>query len=270
MDDRSVFVVQEGDADRHVLMLHGFPESSFELKDVVMRVAAHAQVTAFDFIGYGLSDKPRDPRATIFDQADLTERIAEDAGIDRCVLVAHDMGDTVAAELLARQNDGRLSFIVDRTILTNGSIFMHLVQLSPGQQLLLQLPDEPLAQSLPLDGFRAGIAETFSNEHQPSDETVEAMLALIAHNNGDRLLPRLIRYVEERRANQERWTAALVNFAGPMTALWGEQDPIAVVAMAHHLKEIRPDTEVVTWPDVGHWPAIEAPDRVASEIIKRL
>lgn len=56
----------------------------------------------------------------------------------------------------------------------------------------------------------------------------------------------------------------------PMTALWGEQDPIAVVGMAHHLRELRGDTEVVTWPDVGHWPSIEVPERVAEAILARL
>lgn len=55
-----------------------------------------------------------------------------------------------------------------------------------------------------------------------------------------------------------------------MTALWGEQDPIAVVGMAHHLRELRGDTEVVTWPDVGHWPSIEVPERVAEAILARL
>jgi pimeloyl-ACP methyl ester carboxylesterase len=55
-----------------------------------------------------------------------------------------------------------------------------------------------------------------------------------------------------------------------MAALWGEEDPIAVVAMTHHLKEIRPATEVVTWPDVGHWPSIEVPDRLADAILARL
>lgn len=267
---RRIFSVSAGATGPAVMILHGFPASSFDWRSVVPLLAGTARVAVFDFVGYGLSDKPADPRVTLFEQADLAEQIAAEMGIERCTLVSHDMGDTVAAELLVRHNEGRLSFSVDRAILTNGSIFMHLVQLSAGQQLLLQLPDEPLAQSLPLDGFRPGIAETFSKEHQPSDDEVDAMLALIAYNGGDRLLPRLIRYVEERRANQERWTAGLVSFDGPMTALWGEQDPIAVVQMARHLKELRPQTDVVTWPDVGHWPALEVPERLAKEIIARL
>jgi pimeloyl-ACP methyl ester carboxylesterase len=217
-----------------------------------------------------LSDKPRDARYSLYEQADLAEAVAADCGVTSCVLVTHDMGQTVGAELTKRLQEGKLGFEVTRTIVTNGSTFVDMAQLSPGQQFLLALPDEPLTESLDLEGFKPGLRDTFSTEHQPSEEELDAMLALLRHNDGDRLLPRLIRYVEERRANFERWTDALVSFPGPLTVLWGEQDPIAVVGMAHRIAEMNPAAEVITWPDVGHWPSIEVPDRVAASILERL
>ncbi|HVL90257.1 MAG TPA: alpha/beta hydrolase [Actinomycetota bacterium] len=265
-----VFMTGDGERGPDVLILHGFPASSYQWRNVIPHLAGKARVTAFDFLGYGLSDKPADPRVTLFDQAGLAEHVAAGRGIERCAIVAHDMGDTVAAELLHRQNAGELPFEIDRVILTNGSIYIDMAQLSAGQQLLLQLPDEPLAESLPLDGFKPGITETFSREHPPGDAEVEALLALIAHNDGDRLLPRLIRYIEERRQNQQRWTDALNEFTGLLWAVWGEQDPIAVVAMAHELKAQRPMTEIEIWPDVGHWPEIEVPERLAGAVMERL
>lgn len=253
---------------RFVFILHGFPSSSFDWHLVVPTLARSTRVVTFDFLGYGLSDKP-DQAYSLFDQADIAEAVAAECGIDRCVLVSHDMGDTVAAELLHRHTAGSLSFEIERSILTNGSIFIDQAQLSAGQQFLLSMPDERIPQPLDLEGMRPGLRETFSSDHPPSDDELDAMVALIRLNGGDQLLPRLIRYIEERRANQQRWTDALVGFSGPMTALWGEQDPIAVVGMTEHLRSIRPETEVVTWPDVGHWPSLEAPDRVAAEILAR-
>ena len=270
VDGRRIFVTTAGDRGPHVMILHGFPASSYDWRTVIPHLAGKAQVVAFDFLGYGLSDKPADPRVTLFDQADLAEDVAEALGIERCTLVAHDMGDTVAAELMARHTSDDFSLQIDGAILTNGSIFIDMAQLSPGQQLLLQLPDEPLADPLPTDGFRDGIAATFSTDHPPSDADVDAMLALIRHNGGDRLLPRLIRYIEERRTNQDRWTSGLVDFRGRLTAIWGEQDPIAVVAMTERLKELRFALDLVTWPDVGHWPEIEVPERLAGEILERI
>ncbi len=252
---------------RFVFILHGFPSSSFDWHLVVPQLAARVRVVTFDFLGYGLSDKP-DIRYSIFEQADLAEAVAAECGVDRCVLVSHDMGDTVAAELMHRQTEGKLRFTIERSILTNGSIFIDMAQLSAGQQFLLALPDERLGEPLGLDGLRPGLAETFGIA--PSEEELDAMVALVRHNGGDQLLPRLIRYIEERREQQDRFTEGLTSFDGPMTALWGERDPIAVLAMTNRLQELRPATEVVTWADVGHWPSLEAPDRVARAILERL
>ncbi|GAC1411090.1 MAG: alpha/beta hydrolase [Actinomycetota bacterium] len=270
IDGRNIFVIEAGHSGPHVMILHGFPSSSYEWHSVVQTLALNARVVLFDFPGYGLSDKPLDPRVTLFEIAGCAERVAEMHGIEHVTLIAHDVGDTVAAEMLSRHNAGRLGFSIDRTVLCNGSIFIDMAELSPGQRLLLQLPDEPLASPLPLDGFRDGIAATFSPDHPASDEAIDAMITLIAHNDGDRTLPRLIRYIEERRRYQQRWTDALVQYTNPLTLVWGEQDPIALVAMTDRLRALRPSTEIVTWSDVSHWPATEVPERLAAEIIARL
>jgi pimeloyl-ACP methyl ester carboxylesterase len=271
VNGRNVFVVEAGEGPAPaVLILHGFPGSSFDWRLVVPEVARHAPVVAFDLLGHGLSDKPFEARYSLFEQADLAESVAAEAEADRCILVAHDMGNSVAAELLRRSGEGRLAFAIERVVLTNGSIFMGLAQLTPVQTLLLAMPDEPLPRSLPMEPFIPGLEATFSPEHRPSPDELQALVWLVAHNDGDRLLPRLIRYVEERRHHEDRWTAGLVEFSGPITAIWGEQDPIAVVDMAWRLKELRPQTEVLTWPDVGHWPCIEVPGRLAQGIVDRI
>jgi pimeloyl-ACP methyl ester carboxylesterase len=94
------------------------------------------------------------------------------------------------------------------------------------------------------------------------------MVALVEHDRGDLLLPRLIRYVDERRTHQSRWTAGLVEATIPMAAVWGQLDPIAVAAMADRLERLRGATgneiEVVRWLDVGHWPAVERPPELAA------
>lgn len=265
---RRIFAIEDGPPGAPVLfLLHGFPGSSFDWQPAWKALTARARAVAFDFLGYGLSDKPLDARYSLFEQADIAERVAAEAGIERCVLVSHDMGDTVAAELLKRSTEGSLTFAVDRSILTNGSIFIDMTQLSPGQQALLALPDEVLPDPLPLEALVPGLRATFG--HQPPDEIIEAMVWLAGNRDGDRLLPRLIRYIEERRRNQPRWTAGLAEYPGPMTALWGAKDPIAVVGMTERLRALRPATEIVVWDDVGHWPSIEAPDRLAAAILDR-
>jgi pimeloyl-ACP methyl ester carboxylesterase len=51
-----------------------------------------------------------------------------------------------------------------------------------------------------------------------------------------------------------------------LTVVWGDQDPIAVVAMAERLRQRRPDAVVVVLDGVGHYPMIEDPGRFASAV----
>nr|AHE14583.1 alpha/beta hydrolase fold family protein [uncultured bacterium] len=271
MAGHHVFTVDTGTGTgTPLVLLHGFPGSSFDWHQVVPPLAERRRVVAFDLPGYGLSGKPREARYSLFEQADVVAAVLAACGVDRCVLVAHDMGDTVAAELLARYDSKELPVDIEQVVLTNGSIFIDMARLTRGQRFTLTLPDRVLPVAVPEVVLRRSIRESFPPELSAPPGSVEALIALIRHGDGDRLLPRLIRYVEERRRHQDRWTAGLVEYAGPMTAIWGEKDPIAVVAMARRLKGLRPATEVVTWPDVGHWPPIEAPGRLARSILDRL
>lgn len=269
-----IFVVDRGRLDAPTLvLLHGFPGSSFDWRLVVDALSPRWRVLTFDFLGYGLSDKP-DQVYSLFDQADLVEQLLAAKGVGRAVLVAHDMGDTVAAELLARSTSGDRGGIEwSGCLLTNGSIFIDMAQLTAGQVGLLALPDEMTAGSLGADGMAAGLRASFPPD-RPDPEEMQAMVALILHADGDRLLPRLIRYIEERRAHQPRWTAGLVDYPGPMVVAWGDLDPIAVPAMADRLAALRAaagrDVELVHWPDIGHWPSVEDPALVAGLIADRL
>jgi pimeloyl-ACP methyl ester carboxylesterase len=270
LDGEAIFTVDRGPRDAPaIVILHGFPGSTFEWRRVLDDLAADHRVVSHDFLGFGLSTKPVEGDYSLFTQADRTERVLRSLDVEQAVIVAHDVGDTVAAELLHRHDDGELSFDVAGCVLTNGSIFIDLVQLSAGQQALLALPDEPLAESLGSELLRVGLVATFP-PGTPDDDELDAIVALVEHNGGDLLLPRLIRYIEERRRNQPRWTAGLVEAAIPMAAVWGQLDPIAVPAMADRLHQLRRDAgnefDVVRWPDGWHWPAVERPGELAALI----
>ena len=270
-----VFVVEQGPPTGPTLvLLHGFPGSSFDWRRVMAALSSRWRLLTFDFLGYGLSAKP-DQAYSLFAQADLVEELLAARGVERAALLAHDMGDTVAAELLARTNPGGSGSAVEWTacMLTNGSIFIDMAQLTDGQKLLLTLPDERRTDSLGPEAMAFGLAASFPPD-RPAPDEMAAMVALILHEGGDRLLPRLIRYIEERRAHQARWTAGFVDFPGSLVLAWGDLDPIAVAAMPDRLADLRAragrDVELVHWPDIGHWPSVEDPDLVAGLVADRL
>jgi pimeloyl-ACP methyl ester carboxylesterase len=269
----AVFVRDEPAADPDpdlppLLVLHGFPTCSYDFAAVLPRLAAQRRVVLPDHLGHGLSSKP-DRRYGIRMLADAVEGVVGALGIDEVDLLTHDVGDSVGGELLARSLDGTLGFDVRRRVLTNGSIYMDLAQLSVGQNLLLSLPDEP-TDLVGADGWIGGLRNTFAPGSVVADEELEALWRLNAHEDGHRMLPRTIRYIEDRRTEERRYTGPIETHPSPLGVVWGKLDPIAVHAMAERLVAARPGTPLVTLEDVGHYPMLEAPDRFVEAVLALL
>jgi pimeloyl-ACP methyl ester carboxylesterase len=268
---RRLFVVDRspaeptGQSGAAVLVLHGFPTSSHDWQRVLDHLARRHHVVLPDLLGFGLSEKP-DERYSLFEQADLVEALARDLGLEEIALVTHDMGDSVGGEILARSLDGTLAFDVTRRVITNGSVYLDMAHLTDGQQLLLSLPDERLADSLGRDALVQALRGTFAPDASVPGEDVETAANLILCDGGDLLLPRTIRYVEERREHEGRWTGAIERHPSPLTIVWGDVDPIAVWPMAERLHAARPDSTLVRLCDVGHYPMLEAPDTFAAAV----
>ncbi len=271
---RRIFVVDipaDSEKAEPLLLLHGFPTSSFDWRAIIDPLARDRRVVTFDWLGFGLSDKPSNIRYSLFEQASIAEEVVRHLGIRRAAVVSHDMGDSIAAELYARSIEGTLPFEVTKRVLTNGSVYIEMAQLSTGQQMLLALPDEALPpEATPgYELFGPSIASIFG-EAQPSEEELRAQWELVSRANGHTILPRTIRYIEERRVHEGRWIAALRDHPAPITVVWGDRDPIAVYAMAERFVSERPGTPLVTLDGVGHFPMIEAPGRLYDAIVGAL
>jgi len=274
VDGRSVWVLdvpalhEHGNDDDPLLVLHGFPSCSFDWRHVLDALRAHRRVIAVDFLGFGLSDKP-DMRYGMRLQADVVEGVTRQVGCTSVALLTHDMGDTVGGELLARSLEGTLPFAITRRVLTNGSIYIDMAHLTTGQQLLLSLDDAP-TEFVQADGFKAGLAGTFSPKSAVDDDELDAQWLLAERNDGHRLLARTIRYIEDRRAEERRFTGAIETHPSPLGVVWGADDPIAVLAMTDELIRARPDAHLTILDGVGHYPMIEAPERFAAAVTAAL
>ena len=249
-----------------LLVLHGFPTHSFDFHRVLDGLRERRHVHLLDFLGYGLSAKPDIPY-TLATQADIVVELIAALGLTEIALLTHDMGDTVGGELLARQLSGEWPIDVTRRVLTNGSIYIEMAHLSAGQEMLLSLPDARLEPGL-IDAaaVRAGIAATFSPRSTVADDELAAHAEMVTRKDGHLLLPRTIRYIEERRRNQDRYTGAIESHPSPLGIVWGVDDPIAVVGMVDRLQSARPDASVKRLEGVGHYPMIEAPERFVREV----
>ncbi len=249
-----------------VLLLHGFPTSSYDWRFIIPPLRRRRRVLALDFIGFGLSAKPDQPYR-LSEQADLAQSLVASRGVGEIDLVTHDMGDTIGGELLARDLDGELPFRVRRRVLTNGSIYIDLADLRIGQRLLLLLPDAQLPFGLPRRMLDRGLTDVFGPDSPPPPGELDAQWRLMRHDDGDRLMPRIIRYIRERQSREGRFTGAIERHPAPCLILWGADDPVALPTMARTLAtRARASTRLVLLEGIGHFPMVSDHARLQDEI----
>ncbi len=269
-DDR-IFVIDVPPAEAitgdSVFIVHGFPTCTFDWRGVVDALAAGRRVVAFDQLGYGLSDKPDAPYS-LFAQADLAEEVVKRHGLESVALVTHDMGDSVGGELLARSLEGTLGFEVSRRVVSNGSIYLDEAGLTDGQKLLRAMPDAKLPTEMGADptGFFTTMRD-IAGDTKPTDEELEAQWELLCNKDGQLLMARTVKYLNERAEHEGRWTGAIETHPAPLTIVWADKDPVAVWLMAEKLKEARPDANLIRLAGVGHYPMVEAPGPFADGVL---
>jgi pimeloyl-ACP methyl ester carboxylesterase len=255
---------RDGDADRPALLfLHGYPSSSYDWHHAFVALDGR-RLIVFDFLGYGLSDKPRDQVYSLQVQADIAEAIAGRFAGQPVTLVSHDMGSSVTTELLARDLEAKLSFPLRSALLFNASLVRERASLLWGQKLLLSRLG-PLAARLTSEfGFRRQFGGIFSDAHPLSAEEAADQWSLLRQAGGHRLLDRLIYYNHERVTPPfaERWHGALRDWTGRLELAWAERDPICTEAVLEAVLELRPHAGVTRLPGLGHYPQIEDPPAV--------
>ena len=263
-----IFFRAEG-AGEPVLLVHGFPTASWDWWPIWPGLAARHRVLALDMIGFGFSAKPRRFAYSIFAQADLLGALLAREGVTSYRLVAHDYGDTVAQELLARQEDDPSAPRIISACLLNGGLFPESHRALVTQKLLAT-PLGPLLARL--GGHRAfsSSMRRIWGTHPVSADELRAMWRLVAENDGPAVMPALIGYIAERRAHRERWVGALTSATAPLRFINGLVDPISGAHMAARYRELVPDPDVVELPGIGHYPQLEAPDAVLAAILEQL
>ncbi len=184
--------------------------------------------------------------------------------------MAHDMGTSVATELMAREIEGRARIRINGAMLFNGSILLDRASPTIGQKLLRSPLGGLFARLSTERSFRFQFGQIFSDEHPLSAEEAADQWALMAHLGGSRLAHRTIHYMDERDRFTERWHGAIRDWPGELSLAWALEDPVATVAVLDGLRELRPGVPVRELPGIGHYPQIERADLIAAALDEAL
>jgi len=260
--NHQIFAKENGVGETLVL-IHGFPTSSWDWHKIWEPLMKKYHLLTIDMIGFGFSDKPKKYTYSIFDQADLFETFLKSKNIKKVHILAHDYGDTVVQELLARSRDENYEFQIQSVCFLNGGMFPETNFPTITQKLLLT----PLGKYLKYFMGRGTLAKNFrkifGKNTQATSEEIDDFWATIAYNKGKDVIPKIITYLHDRDTYKIRWREAIQKTSTiPKILINGGADPISGKHMALFYQEIIPDANVHILEEIGHYPQTEASEEI--------
>lgn len=273
------FVNKNVKNDNVLLMVHGFPTSSYDFHQVIEKLILcnkFSKIIAFDQMGHGFSDKPNNDifYYSVHKQVDILQALIKYHNLKKFKIMAHDLGDTVIQEYLARIIDDNVDEIeIESICFLNGGIFPSLHRPILAQKLSINPITKPLViQLFNKKSLARSTQKTWGKRIKLNDDILNKMWLVMTHKNGVAPLVNILRYLNERKQFEHRWINSISDFHSklkiPILLINGLLDPISGKHMADKFESQFINATVVKLHDVGHWPIIEAPQDVVDNYIK--
>ncbi len=246
-----------------LLCLHGFPTASFDYHKIWDKLAERFSPVTFDLIGYGFSDKPKSFDYTTFAQADVLQGLIGHLKIKKLHILAHDYGNTITQELLAREGENRLDFEIETICFLNGALFPETHRPILAQKILISPIGFLFGRLIPDKKFRASLASVFGEKTRPTTSEMDDFIKLFQYNGGRRISHKLIRYMREREKYRSRWVGALKNMQQPFRFINGLEDKVSGRHLVKRFREVLPaQKDIIELEGIGHFPHFEVPATV--------
>jgi 2-hydroxymuconate-semialdehyde hydrolase len=250
----SIVDIGEGPA---VLLLHGYPTSSYVWRELIPVLSIGMRVIAPDLLGFGDSERPQNGDLSLTAQAGYVRELADGLGIERFAAVGHGFGGGVAQRLAF---DGG----VDAMVLVDSAAYDAWP--SPASRELQERP-APAGPDEAEAAVRAWLSSAVAKRAFTEDE-VEAYVRPWRADPGG--LHRALLALDGR--GLEDASAALPALAAPTFVVWGEDDPYLPASLAERLGDDLPGSMVALLPGCGHLVMEDAPDTVVglvSQFLRR-
>jgi len=239
-----------------VLLIHGYPESSFMWRDLLAPLASSGRrAVAPDLPGYGNSPPFRP--GTWEDHMEVVEKFRRAVDLDRVVLVVHDWGGLIGMRWACDHPEA-----VGGLVISNTGFFPDGRWHGLAKALRTEGVGEATLEGLDRDSFAAGLRtmgkgfdDAAVDEYwkaYTSDEGRRGQLELYRSGDFEKLVP---------------YEGRLAALGVPTLILWGANDDFAPVGGAYRFNKEIPGSKLVLIEDAGHFAFEDEPERCASEIV---
>lgn len=254
-DGVKVFYREAGDPKAPtVLLLHGFPTSSFMYRNLIPLLADRYHVIAPDLPGFGLTEAPdRAHYAYTFDRlATSVDAFTRTLGLKRYAIEVFDYGAPVGWRLAAAHPE-RITAIVTQ----NGNAYEE--GLSAGWNPIQTYWKEPadahrqaLREFLTLDAIKWQYTHGVTDTSLVAPETYALDFSQVSRpGNGDIQLDLFLDYANNV-AKYPSFHEYFRKYQPPLLAVWGKHDPFFLPPGAEAFRRDLPKAEVKFY-DTGHF-----------------
>jgi pimeloyl-ACP methyl ester carboxylesterase len=263
--------------------LPGFPDGSFGWARVDRYVTSDGLVPKIfvEYVGQGDSDKPAGYPYGTMERADLVESLWQAQGIRSTFVVTFDYSSLVALELLSRQQE-RLDYgskpvaRIERVLIVNGGLFADAHSHPWLTTPLLKTPMGKMGTWVAQRSrfaFNQMVKGLWSKGYNVTSEELGELYEAISRRNGAAFMSNAARFVDEHKANSDRWDLRRVFLASRESVSFhivgSEGDPFEpnqIVKARERLGEYGLDIRVLPG---GHLTTSEHPEQLA-QIIQEL
>lgn len=274
VDGRRIFYREAGDPSRPaIVLLHGYPASSHQYRELIPMLSAKYHVIAPDNLGSGYSDHP-DPdefNYTFDALANHAEGLLDVIGVRKFTLYMQDFGAPVGYRLIERNPDR-----VEAIIVQNGNAYAE--GLTPARkEFFRRVHEDKSPESVALLYERTGPQGVVDGQYlrdvpverhdimSPDSWTLD--LAFLRTEKDRMIQVRLYQDYQNNIDSYPRWQKLLRERQYPALIVWGKNDPAFIAPGAEaYLKDL-PDAELHLL-DAGHFALEEKPDEIARHILE--
>jgi pimeloyl-ACP methyl ester carboxylesterase len=239
-----------------VVLVHGTPWSSFNLRHLVEALSSDFTTYVFDLLGYGLSDKSAGD-VSLGVQNRVLDALLDHWNLSRPSIVGHDFGGATAlrAHLLNRREFDRIVLIDPVALSPWGSPFFRHVR-------------EHEAAFAGLPGYiHEALVRAYvqTAAHVPLDAaTLDGIVAPWLGDEGQAAFYRQIAQADSSYTDEVQPLYASIE--RPVRILWGREDTWIPVEKGEKLRRTIPNAELTVIDDAGHLVIEEKPDQLAASI----
>lgn len=243
-----------------IVLVHG-TGSSLHTWDVwTQKLKPHFRVIRFDLPAYGLTGPDRKHDYRIETYVDFVKQVLDKLGVKKCHIAGNSLGGNISWLFTLTHPD-----MVDKMILLDAS-GIPTNKKSPWVFRLAKTPvlNKVVRYATPRFFFRNNLKQVYSDDSKITEQLIDQYYDLMLRE-GNREA-----FLYRAKIKQKDNSAEIKNIKNKTLIMWGKEDTWIPIKLAYEFQKRLPNNQLIVYPNVGHVPMEEIPNKTAADALKFL